>query len=165
MKKRWKSVFPSGGNMRKMIRCMKLTLLLLTCFVIQTFAGANAQTVTIKKQNATLEEVIWELKQQSHFTFMYNDTDIAPVKGITLNETNVDIEKILQKCLENTNLEYVVLNNAIVIKLKANTQDEKKSITLKGWVYDKKKEPMPGVTIKLANTSIGTATNNKQIQI
>ena len=161
MKKRWKSVFPSGGNTRKMIRCMKLTLLLLTCFVIQTFAGANAQTVTIKKQNATLEEVIWELKQQSHFTFMYNDTDIAPVKGITLNETDVDIEKILQKCLENTNLEYVVLNNAIVIKLKANTQDEKKSITLKGWVYDKKKEPMPGVTIKLANTSIGTATNNK----
>ena len=66
--------FPSGGNMRKMIRFMKLTLLLLTCFVIQTFAGANAQTVTIKKQNATLEEVIWELKQQSHFTFMYNDT-------------------------------------------------------------------------------------------
>ena len=161
MKKRWKSVFPSGGNTRKMIRCMKLTLLLLTCFVIQTFAGANAQTVTIKKKNATLEEVIWELKQQSHFTFMYNDTDIAPVKGITLNETDVDIEKILQKCLENTNLEYVVLNNAIVIKLKANTQDEKKSITLKGWVYDKKKEPMPGVTIKLANTSIGTATNNK----
>ena len=161
MKKRWKSVFPSGGNTRKMIRCMKLTLLLLTCFVIQTFAGANAQTVTIKKQNATLEEVIWELKQQSHFTFMYNDTDIAPEKGITLNETDVDIEKILQKCLENTNLEYVVLNNAIVIKLKANTQDEKKSITLKGWVYDKKKEPMPGVTIKLANTSIGTATNNK----
>ena len=48
------------------------------------------------------------------------------------------------KMLENTNLEYVVLNNAIVIKLKMNTLDEKKSVTLKGWVYDKKKEPIPG---------------------
>lgn len=161
MKKRWKSIFPSGGNMRKTIRCMKLTLLLLTCFVLQTFAGANAQTVTIKKQNATLEEVIWELKQQTSFSFMYNDVDIASIKGITLNETKVDVEEILQKCLKNTNLEYVVLNNAIVIKLKANTQDEKKSITLKGWVYDKKKEPMLGVTIKLTNTNVGTATNNK----
>ncbi len=161
MEKRWKNVFPSGGNTRKMIRCMKLTLLLLTCFVLQTFAGANAQIVTIKKQNATLEEVIWELKQQTSFSFMYNDVDIASIKGITLNETKANVEEILRKCLKNTNLEYVVLNNAIVIKLKANTQDEKKSITLKGWVYDKKKEPMPGVTVKLANTSVGTATNNK----
>ena len=139
---------------------MKLTFLLLTCFVVQTFASLHAQTVTIKKQNATLEEVIWELKQQTHFTFMYNNEDIIPVNGINLNETEVDVEKILEKCLKHTNLEYVVLNNAIVIKLKISTMDEKKSITLKGWVHDKKKTPIPGVTIKLANTNIGTATNN-----
>ena len=100
---------------------MKLTFLLLTCFVVQTFASLNAQTVTIKKQNASLEEGIWELKQQTRFTFMYNNEDIAQIKGIDLNEKEVDVEKILQKCLKNTNLEYVVLNNAIVIKLKMNT--------------------------------------------
>ena len=105
---------------------MKLTFLLLTCFVVQTFAGLNAQTVTIKKQNASLEEVIWELKQQTRFTFMYNNEDIARIKGIDLNEKEVDVEEILRKCLQNTNLEYVVLNNAIVIKLKMNTSDEKK---------------------------------------
>ncbi len=160
MKKRWKSDFPLRGKLQKIIRCMKLTFLLLTCFVVQTFASLHAQTVTIKKQNATLEEVIWELKQQTHFTFMYNNEDIIPVKGINLNETEVDVEKILEKCLKHTNLEYVVLNNAIVIKLKISTMDEKKSITLKGWVHDKKKTPIPGVTIKLANTNIGTATNN-----
>ena len=103
---------------------MKLTFLLLTCFVVQTFAGLNAQTVTIKKQNASLEEVIWELKQQTRFTFMYNNEDIARIKGIDLNEKEVDVEEILRKCLQNTNLEYVVLNNAIVIKLKMNTSDE-----------------------------------------
>ena len=140
---------------------MKLTFLLLTCFVVQTFASLNAQTVTIKKQNASLEEVIWELKQQTRFTFMYNNEDIAQIKGIDLNEKEVDVEKILQKCLKNTNLEYVVLNNAIVIKLKMNTLDEKKSVTLKGWVYDKKKDPIPGVTVKLTNINLGTATNNK----
>ena len=140
---------------------MKLTFLLLTCFVVQTFASLNAQTVTIKKQNASLEEVIWELKQQTQFTFMYNNEDIARIKGIDLNEKEVDVEKILQKCLKNTNLEYVVLNNAIVIKLKMDTLDEKKSVTLKGWVYDKKKEPIPGVTVKLTNINLGTATNNK----
>ena len=161
MKKRWKSDFPLGRKLQKIFRCMKLTFLLLTCFVVQTFASLNAQTVTIKKQNASLEEVIWELKQQTRFTFMYNNEDIAQIKGIDLNEKEVDVEKILQKCLKNTNLEYVVLNNAIVIKLKMNTLDEKKSVTLKGWVYDKKKDPIPGVTVKLTNINLGTATNNK----
>ena len=161
MKKRWKSDFPLERKLQKIFRCMKLTFLLLTCFVVQTFASLNAQTVTIKKQNASLEEVIWELKQQTQFTFMYNNEDIARIKGIDLNEKEVDVEKILQKCLKNTNLEYVVLNNAIVIKLKMDTLDEKKSVTLKGWVYDKKKEPIPGVTVKLTNINLGTATNNK----
>ena len=76
---------------------MKLTFLLLTCFVVQAFASLNAQTVTIKKQNASLEEVIWELKQQTRFTFMYNNEDIAQIKGIDLNEKEVDVYKILQK--------------------------------------------------------------------
>lgn len=160
MKKKWKSDFPLKRKLQKMIRCMKLTFLLIICFVTQTFAGLHAQTVTIKKQNATLEEVIWELKQQTRFTFMYNNEDIIPVKGINLNETEVNVEKILEKCLQNTNLEYVVLNNAIVIKLKFNSADEKKITTLKGWVHDKKNNPIPGVTIKLANTNLGTATNN-----
>ncbi|MFR1240845.1 MAG: hypothetical protein ACLSDJ_06815 [Butyricimonas faecihominis] len=70
---------------------MKLTFLLLTCFVVQTFASLNAQTVTIKKQNASLEEVIWELKHRSRFTFMYNNRH-RPDKGDRLN-----VEKILQK--------------------------------------------------------------------
>jgi hypothetical protein len=61
MKKRWKSNFSLGRKLQKIFRCMKLTFLLLTCFVVQAFASLNAQTVTIKKQNASLEEVIWEL--------------------------------------------------------------------------------------------------------
>ena len=90
MKKRWKSNFPLGRKLQKIFRCMKLTFLLLTCFVVQAFASLNAQTVTIKKQNASLEEVIWELKQQTRFTFMYNNEDIAQIKGIDLNEKELE---------------------------------------------------------------------------
>lgn len=159
MKKKWKRDFPLLRKSQKIFRCMKLTFLLLTCFVVQTFAGLNAQTVTIKTKNASLEEVIWELKRQTRFTFMYNNEDIARIKGIDLDEKEADVEKILQKCLKNTNLEYVVLNNAIVIKLKMDTSDEKKSVKLKGWVNDKSKQPLPGVTVRMVGISLGTVTN------
>lgn len=159
MKKKWKHDFPLLRKSQKIFRCMKLTFLLLTCLVVQTFAGLNAQTVTIKTKNASLEEVIWELKRQTRFTFMYNNEDIARIKGIDLDEKEADVEKILQKCLKNTNLEYVVLNNAIVIKLKMDTSDEKKSVKLKGWVNDKSKQPLPGVTVRMVGISLGTVTN------
>ena len=103
MKKRWKSDFPLERKLQKIFRCMKLTFLLLTSFVVQTFASLNAQTVTIKKQNASLEEVIWELKQQTRFTFMYNNEDITQIKAIELNEKELDMEKIIQKCMKNKN--------------------------------------------------------------
>ena len=42
MKKRWKSDFPLERKLQKIFRCMKLTFLLLTCFVVQTFDSLNA---------------------------------------------------------------------------------------------------------------------------
>lgn len=38
-------------------------------------------------------------------------------------------------------------------------KEEKKSVRLKGWVRDKKKEPLPGVTVRMVGVSLGTATN------
>lgn len=39
--------------------------------------------------------------------------------------------------------------------------EKEKSKVLQGWVYDKKHQVLPGVTVKVAGTSIGTSTNVK----
>ena len=51
----------------------------------QVFALASAQTVSLKKQNASLEEILWELKEKTQLVFMYSDEDIASVKGIDID--------------------------------------------------------------------------------
>ena len=64
-------------NNRKTILCLFLLFLL-------SFGAlsVNAQTVTLKKQNASLEEIIWELKEQTKFVFLYSSADIATVMGL-----------------------------------------------------------------------------------
>lgn len=64
---------------------MKLTFVLLLCVMSQVFALASAQTVSLKKQNASLEEILWELKEKTQLVFMYSDEDIASVKGIDID--------------------------------------------------------------------------------
>ena len=65
MKKKRLDDFPHRGRWSQILLRMKLTFVLVFCMLVQTFAAVNAQTVTLKKQNASLEEIIWELKEQT----------------------------------------------------------------------------------------------------
>ena len=53
MKRKRNDAFPYKGNLLKIPLRMKLTFLLLVCAVVQLFAVVNAQTVSLKKQNAS----------------------------------------------------------------------------------------------------------------
>ena len=116
MKKNRNGSFSYSGKLSKVLLRMKLTFVLLLCVMSQVFALASAQTVSLKKQNASLEEILWELKEKTQLVFMYSDEDIASVKGIDIDMKNTQVDAILNKCLEGTDLKYVRENNAIVIR-------------------------------------------------
>ena len=40
-------------------------------------------------------------------------------------------------------------------------EKEKKSLRVKGFVYDTQRDPIPGVTVKVAGVSLGTATDTR----
>ena len=161
MKKKRLDDFPHRGRWSQILLRMKLTFVLVFCMLVQTFAAVNAQTVTLKKQNASLEEIIWELKEQTKFVFLYSNADIATVKGIDIDMQNSQIDAILKKCLEGTDLQFVKENNAIIIR-QANgktavPQVQSRKIT--GKVIDEDGNPLPGVAVLIEGTTIGVATD------
>lgn len=161
MKKKRLDDFPHRGRWSQILLRMKLKFVLVFCMLVQTFAAVNAQTVTLKKQNASLEEIIWELKEQTKFVFLYSSADIATVKGINIDMQNSQIDAILKKCLEGTDLQFVKENNAIIIR-QANgktavPQVQSRKIT--GKVIDEDGNPLPGVAVLIEGTTIGVATD------
>ena len=161
MKKKRLDDFPHRGRWSQILLRMKLTFVLVFCMLVQTFAAVNAQTVTLKKQNASLEEIIWELKEQTKFVFLYSSADVATVKGIDIDMQNSQIDAILKKCLEGTDLQFVKENNAIIIR-QANgktavPQVQSRKIT--GKVIDEEGNPLPGVAVLIEGTTIGVATD------
>jgi TonB-linked SusC/RagA family outer membrane protein len=105
----------------------------------------------------TVREVFQILEQKSNFRFFYNDefNDIDQVVNLEIKNENV--EQILQKIFESSDITYRVLdNNLIVLTLKSNLQQ----ITIKGTVTDANTgDALPGVNVLVKGTTHGTTTD------
>lgn len=161
MKKKRNDDFPLPGNLWKILLCVKLTFVLSFCAMMQVTASVNAQTVSLKKQNASLEEIIWELKAKTKFVFLYSDEDIVSVRGIDIDMEHAQVDEVIAECLKGTGLQYVKENNAIIIKplKKEESLPQVKTRTIQGRVMDKKGQPLPGVTILIEGTNLGVTTD------
>ena len=86
------------------------------CMFSLNVLAQSDQHITLHLTDASLEQVIWEIRQKTGLVFMYGTTDIQAVKGLTLHETNKPINEILDKCLKGTNLTYEISGKEIIIK-------------------------------------------------
>lgn len=162
MKKEWNEGFPlPRGLSKKMLLRMKLTLVLLCCMFMQSFASLYAQSITLKKRNASLEEVIWELKEKTKLTFLYSDEDVSAVKGIDLDVKDLGVDAVLEQCLAGTGLGYVKTNDAIIIRKVEELEQspQQKMCRITGKVTDENGEPLPGVGILIQGTTMGVASD------
>lgn len=135
---------------------LKLILIFISCFLFSAKVFSQNK-LTLKMNNASLEQVIWEIQKQTKLVFMYGSKDIEAVKNLNINEAHKSVSEILTKCLQNTDLQFSISGNAIVIK----RQDEKPVEHIRGVVRDSKGVTLPGVTIQVVGTKIVTSTDAK----
>lgn len=159
MKKNQESVFFDRRKWQKILFVMKLKLILILISSFQLTAAVHSQNskLTLKMENVSLEQVIWEIQKQTDFVFMYGTQDIAKVNSLTIDVSDKTVKEVLDQCLRNTGLVYEISGNAVIIK---RTDDDKKEmLVIKGNVKDSKGEPLPGVTVIEKGTTVGVATD------
>ena len=162
MKKKRRLYF---GNLPK-YRIFKLKpfiFLILSVFYFgQLFGQRDNPKITFNFQRAPFFKVIENIRQQIPYEFVFNSEDVRSLNNITLSLKEVTLQQALDALLEGSGMEYVIEQKTVVIKKKVNSPSEKsKSILLKGFVTDRQKHPLPGVTVKLADMMLGTSTNHK----
>lgn len=147
---------------QKILLSMKLTAVFLLMSFMSVSATMLAQQTTIKVMNVSLKSVFKEIKQKMGFTFIYNERDVNRAGKVSIDITSDDVRKILDKCLDNTFLEYSIRGDVIVIQTRSEQvirEVEKEAIKISGIVTDKKNAVLPGVTILIKGTTFGTATD------
>ena len=133
-----------------------LCVVWLFCSTSFLFAQQK-QTFTVEFKANTLEEIFAYFGKNSDYVFTFNSNDLKqnPTR-VTRSFSDATLSAILTECLKGTPFTFEIIDRHVVIKKREQVRP--KSLTVKGFVYDEKKQPMPGVTVQVIGTTVGTAT-------
>src|SRR5665647_2452766 len=136
MQKKWLTGFPDRESQKKLWRIMKLTILLLTGFMMTVSANSYSQKtkLNVNLNNTTIKDLFGYIEQNSEFVFLYRSEDFNTAKKVSIEVKGATINQILDQTLEGENVVYDVYERQIVIRkageLQTNVQQpRRKEIT------------------------------------
>jgi TonB-linked SusC/RagA family outer membrane protein len=150
---------------------MLLFVKMLALFMLAGVNNLSASTwaqdalVTLNMEGADLEEVLWEIHDQTGLVFLYSSEDIKEVNDVSVEVKNGSVKAVLQHCLKGSELEYEFKKEAITLRKTAKIAPRKgisqqeKTRKITGVVVDDKGLSLPGVSVLVKGTTTGVSTN------
>ncbi|MEE9363307.1 MAG: TonB-dependent receptor [Cellulophaga sp.] len=147
---------------------MKLTtfLLLVSLFKIEASTYSQNKKITLTLNNVTVEQVFNEIESLSEFKFLYNHRKINVSRRVSIYAKKQPISVILESIFSDTDIYFMVRKKQIILKIdkkKSNSPlikiEDKQERTIKGTVFDETNQPLPGASIVVEGTTIGTTTD------
>lgn len=161
MKKKLKGICYSREKVRKLCLMTKLSLILtFFCLQIQANGFSQRTRLSIKMDNISVKQLFVEIEKRTDLAFVYNTRDVEQLGTLDVDFMNEEIGNILDYCLKGKGINYSIVNNHVVIRKGEQSAPQQKSRVITGKVLDKNtKEPLPGATVKIKGTTIGTAAD------
>ncbi len=144
---------------------MRMCLVLLSCFTFSLSASSFAQQerVSLKMKEVTVKMLLDEIQRQTNLHFIFNTEQTNSLGKVSVEVKDETVETVLVCLFEGTDLTYSFKGNIIVVKRRADEiqgQQQQSMLRVAGKVTDEKKQVLPGVTVRLEGTTVGTATNS-----
>tara|TARA_Y100001980_G_C14556916_1_gene353648 strand:- start:51364 stop:54603 length:3240 start_codon:yes stop_codon:yes gene_type:complete len=120
--------------------------------------------VTVSFSEASIDEVFKSLKRETGFNFLYNDSKIRRIEGISFQANNESLEEVLKSLSITSELQFRRVNNTISVKRYEAQEsvpriEETLAIDVSGKVTDENGDGLPGATIQEKGTTNGTITD------
>lgn len=149
-----------GYRVRHWIRCAGGISLFVLFAAFQVSAGAFAQKerVTFSTQQLSVEQVFDVITAQLKYDVFYSEDEVNIRKEVQLPYLVMEVEEVLRNVL-GKDFTYSLEGHTIVIRPMKQTVSVPEVVKLAGSVKDKDGMPLPGVTVLLKGTTIGTATD------
>lgn len=144
----------------KSVKCKALQVFLLQIFLLVPWGVmALDQKVTIHLEQVKVQEIFKEINKQTGLNFVYSAMQLNEIGMVSLNVKDVTVDFALKKLFEGKPFTYKFEMQSIIIRKIEVMPKGKTSRTIRGVITDKAREPLPGVTVLLKGTSVGTASN------
>ncbi|MEO0330801.1 MAG: SusC/RagA family TonB-linked outer membrane protein, partial [Bacteroidota bacterium] len=148
-------------------------IFLVQLVALQFLMADNLKSQSLKEieigfhlRNATLEEVFQQLESTTQFRFGYERKILKNDVRISISRANVSVEEVLREVSKKASVKFRRIDDQILV-LKHDRRRAKEDIVatievlraITGTVTDASGEPLPGASITLQGTSIGTTTD------
>ncbi|WP_165503518.1 SusC/RagA family TonB-linked outer membrane protein [Pedobacter hiemivivus] len=138
---------------------INFTLIVLISCLLQVNAKSYGQKINLTKSNISLPEMFDEIRKQTGYDFVYDSSQIKLARNVDVYARNSSLTEVLDKCFANQPFTFEINNKTIIIRALNLDQlilDKK----IRGVITDKKDgKPLPGVTVLIKGTKVGTQTD------
>lgn len=151
---------------RLIINIMR-TFIFLFCTAIFGFTPANLFSQNVKvvipaDKTVTVDEVFDIIKQQTNYTFIYQEDLFKKLPKVHLKKGKIRVNDLLEASFPSKDFNFSLNGNTILVKeipAEKVVVFQSKMIEIKGTVTNNKKEPIPGVNVKVKGTNAAAQTD------
>lgn len=162
------------NSIAQMLLVMRLIILFLIVGLLKANASSYSQTVTLSERNVRLEQIFKKIEKQTHFFFWYENKALKDTRKVSVDVQNASLERVLDECLANQPLTYVIIDKTIVVKERKQVMTaapvaiapiplpapEPPTIKIRGTVSASEGQSLSGAYIKLKGSNKGTTAGN-----
>ena len=142
----------------KFLLRMKLTVAFILITGLQLSAKTySQQRITLKLQSAELKTALKQIEKKSIYRFLYNNDVLNTGQKVNIDADNTLVTDVLDNMFNATALTYRILDNNLVVITQKNVVTQDVKVT--GKVTNANGDPVPGVSVKIKNSSVGTSTD------
>lgn len=159
---------PSGG-LSKIVIIKRLAIFILIVSRMQVSASEITQKITLFKTDASLIDVLTQIRSQSGYGFVLNSSFLKDAHLISIDVKNSELRSVLDQIFKNQPLTYSIDDKSVIIKkrnpssipldknnVKRFPKERQDSILYHGKVLDERGRPLPGATIFLRGGTKGS---------
>ncbi|WP_090975046.1 TonB-dependent receptor [Parapedobacter composti] len=142
---------------------MKVTMVLVTCLLVQVSAHTYAQRVTLNKKNSSIYAVLEEIQKQTNYNFLYDPTILDQLSPITVTVENATLDQVLNECFKNQPYDWAVHQGFVTIAKKPESTRlprAQQQLRITGRVVNASdNRPLSGVSIRVKGTQTASSSD------
>ena len=139
---------------------IRILFFLLICSMLQSFASeihSQVSALSLKMKNASIEDVLNEIEEQTEYRFLYNKRMVDVTKLVNIEVNKESLSNVLHALFRGTDVVYTVSDRQIVLGRSKTVEQQRKRIT--GKVSDNSGIPVIGANVVEKGTTNGTITD------
>jgi len=162
MNKKFNSGDTYAPILTKISRIMRLMFLMLILGINSMLAASSysqSTRITLKMSDSKIDDVLNQIENKSEFFFLFNQKQIDVNRKVSINANEEKIADILEELFTGTDVKYQVIDRQIVLTSGSSNEGQQKENKISGKVSDPTGMPIPGASVVVKGTILGTVTD------